>query len=109
MKLAEADLSAALATADAQPTNPTNPDNPDNPDRRDLPKPVYAFDLEAVTYEHRHATITGAEVMAAANIPVTEGIIRILPDCSREAIGRDTLVELATGAQFRRRPRFKRG
>lgn len=100
MKLAEADHSAALATAGRHPTNASN---------HDVPQPVYAFDLEAVTYEHRLATITGAELMAAGDIPASEGIIRILPDGSREAIGPDAVVELATGAQFRRRPRFKRG
>lgn len=100
MKLADVDRSATLATAGGHPTNASN---------RDVPQPVYAFDLEEVTYEHRHATITGAEVMAAGNIPASEGIIRILPDGIRQAIGPGTVVELATGAQFRRRPRFKRG
>lgn len=100
MKVVETDLSTALAKPGGHPTVPAP---------RDLPKPVYTFDLEAVTYEHQQATVTGADVMAAGGIPASEGIIRVLPDGSREAIGPDTVIELATGAQFKRRPRFKRG
>jgi hypothetical protein len=101
MTVAETELSTALAARGGG--------HPTIPAPRDLPKPVYAFDLESVTYEHQHPTVTGADVMAAGNIPVSEGIIRVLPDGAREAIGPDTVIELATGAQFKRRPRFKRG
>jgi hypothetical protein len=85
------------------------PDGPPTPARQDVPHAVFAFDLDEVTYEYDHSTVTGAEVMAAAGIPVTEGIIRILPDGTRETVAPDAVVHLGTGAQFKRRPRFKRG
>ena len=85
------------------------PDGPPTPVRQDVPHAVFAFDLDEVTYEYNHPTVTGAEVMAAGGIPVTEGIIRILPDGTRETVAPDAVVHLGTGAQFKRRPRFKRG
>ncbi|KQH76288.1 hypothetical protein AO501_29125 [Mycobacterium gordonae] len=85
------------------------PDGPPAPHPQDVPHPVFAFDLDEITYECGHPTVTGAEVMAAGGIPLTEGIIRVLPDGSREAVAPDTVVPLGTGAQFKRRPRFKRG
>lgn len=85
------------------------PHGPPTPAARDVPHAVFAYDLDDVTYEYDHPTITGAEVMAAGGIPVAEGIIRILPDGTREAVAPDAAVHLGTGAQFKRRPRFKRG
>jgi len=70
---------------------------------------VFAYDLDDVTYEYDHPNITGAEVMAAGDIPLAEGIIQMLPDGTRETVAPDAVVHLGTGAQFKRRPRFKRG
>lgn len=75
----------------------------------DLPRAVYAYDVDDVTYEYHHPTITGKQVMAGAGIPPTEGIILINADGTRETIALDTVVQLASGAHFKRRPRFKRG
>jgi hypothetical protein len=75
----------------------------------DVPRAVFAYDLDDVTYEYDHPSITGTEVMVAGGIPISEGITRILPDGTRESVAPDTVIDLATGAQFRRRPRFKRG
>ncbi|MDZ4236508.1 MAG: hypothetical protein U1C73_22755 [Dietzia sp.] len=85
------------------------PDGSPTPARKDTPHAVFAYDLDEVTYEYDHPTVTGAEVMAAGGIPLTEGIIRVLPDGTRETVAPDTVVHLGTGAQFKRRPRFKRG
>ena len=79
------------------------------PSDPDVPHAVFAFDLDDVTYEYDHPTITGTEVMTAGGIPISEGIIQILSDGTRETVAPDAVIHLATGAQFRRRPRFKRG
>jgi hypothetical protein len=93
-------------TADSQARRPACPPAPPG---RDVPHPVFAYDLDDITYEYEHPTITGAQVMAAGGIPVSDGIIRVLPDGTRETVAPDAVMHLGTGAQFRRRPRFKRG
>ncbi len=75
----------------------------------DVPHAVYVFDVEEVTYEFDHPTITGAQVMAAADIPESEGIIQVLEDGTRETVTPSTVIELVSGGHFKRRPRFKRG
>jgi len=104
---------ALLSTTSHDTTTPgpqgCPPDEPPTPARQDIPHAVFAYDLDDVTYEYDHPTVTGAEVMAAGGIPSTEGIIRVLPDGTREAVAPDAVVHLGTGAQFKRRPRFKRG
>jgi hypothetical protein len=82
---------------------------PPIPARHDIPHRVFTYDLDEVTYEFDQETTTGADVMAAGGVPISEGIIQILPDGTRETIAPDTMIFLTTGAQFRRRPRFKRG
>jgi len=80
-----------------------------SPTAPDVPRAVFAYDLDDTTYEYDHPTITGAEIMAAGGIPATEGIIQVMPDDTRETVAADATIHLATGAQFKRRPRFKRG
>jgi hypothetical protein len=96
---------ATAVTAAAQPAD-KHPAPPPGPD---VPHAVFTYDVDEVTYEYDHPTITGAEIMAAASIPVSEGIIQILPDGTRESVAPDAVIHLASGAQFKRRPRFKRG
>ncbi|RSM36046.1 hypothetical protein DMA12_41980 [Amycolatopsis balhimycina DSM 5908] len=69
----------------------------------------FVFDVDGTTYEHNHPTITGAEIMAIAGISSSNGLIQILPDGTRKTIAPDETVHLVPGAQFKRRPRFKRG
>jgi Multiubiquitin len=75
----------------------------------DAPHAVFAYDLDGTTYEYDQPTITGAEVMAAGGIPASEGIVQVLPDGTRETVAPDGVIHLVSGAQFKRRPRFKRG
>jgi len=75
----------------------------------DVTRPVYVYDVDDTTYEYDHPVITGAQIMQSAGIPTTEGMIRILPDGSRESVDADDEVHLVSGLQFKRRPRFKRG
>lgn len=88
---------------------PANHDGARRPDDPDVPRPVFVYDVDDMTYEYDHLTITGAHVMAAAGINPNEGLIQILPDGTRESVDAEDLVHLVPGTQFKRRPRFKRG
>ncbi|MEO7261509.1 MAG: multiubiquitin domain-containing protein [Jatrophihabitantaceae bacterium] len=77
-----------------------------NPQR---PYAVYVYDVDGVTYEHDHRMITGAQIMSAAGLDPQQGLIHILRDGSRVTVTAAATVDLASGAHFKRRPRFKRG
>ncbi len=79
------------------------------PHRPDAPRAVFVYDLDDITHEYDHPTITGAQVMASGGIPASEGIVQILPDGTRQAVAPDAVIHLVPGTQFKRRPRFKRG
>lgn len=70
---------------------------------------IFVFEVDDVEYTYDKPTISGAQIMTIAGINPTDGLVQILPDGSRKAIAPDETVELVPGAQFKRRPRFKRG
>ncbi len=69
----------------------------------------FVYDVDGVTYHHDRPKITGAEIMAAAGIPVRDGLVQLLPDGTTATVSPGDEVQLVPGAQFKRRPRFKRG
>jgi hypothetical protein len=69
----------------------------------------FVYDVDGVTYRHNRPKITGSEIMATAGIPVSDGLIQLLADGTTVTINPDDEVHLVPGAQFKRRPRFKRG
>lgn len=69
----------------------------------------FVFEVDDRTYEYNRPRITGGEIMAMAGIPSTDGLLQILQDGSRVTIQPDENLALVPGAQFKRRPRFKRG
>lgn len=71
--------------------------------------PGFVYDVDGVTYRHDRPRITGTEIMAAAEIPISDGLVQLLADGTTVAIGPDDEVRLVPKAQFKRRPRFKRG
>ena len=69
----------------------------------------FVYDVDGVTYHHNRPTITGAEIMAVADIPASEGLVQLLSDGQTKTVGPDDVVPLASRVHFKRRPRFKRG
>jgi hypothetical protein len=97
-------------TPQVQDTSPTSDETRDAPPHgTDAAHAVFVYDLDDITHEYNHPTITGAEVMAAGGIPASEGIVQIMADGTRQAVAADAVVHLVPGTQFKRRPRFKRG
>jgi len=72
-------------------------------------KKVFVFEVDDVEYTYDKHEITGAQIMAIAGISPSEGLVQVLPDGTRKTIAPDEIVHLVPGAQFKRRPRFKRG
>lgn len=70
---------------------------------------AFVYDVDGTTYSHSRPKIKGSEIMAAAGIPTSDGIVQLLADGTTKTIGPDDEVHLVRGAQFKRRPRFKRG
>ena len=70
---------------------------------------VFVFEVDDVEYTYDKPTITGAQIMEIAGINLSDGLVQILLDGTRKTIRPDETVQLVSGAQFKRRPRFKRG
>jgi hypothetical protein len=88
----------------------TNPEaDRGDPAGPDTDKAVFVFDVDGTTYDYPHPTIAGAEIMTIAGITLGDGLIQILPDGTRVTVEPTDTVHLVPGAQFKRRPRFKRG
>lgn len=78
-------------------------------DKDENKKSKFVFEVEGVVYEHDRPKITGAEIMAIAEIPASDGIVQILEDGTTKTIAPTDEVKLVPGTQIRRRPKFKRG
>jgi hypothetical protein len=87
------------ATLDLQRSN-------GNPPR---PHAAFGYDVDGTSYDYDLPTITGAQIMFAVGIYPQQGLIQILDDGSRASVTAADTVNLAAGAHFKRRPRFKRG
>ena len=71
--------------------------------------PGFVYEVDGAAYRHDRPKITGAEIMAAAGIPISDGLVQLLADSTTATIQPDDEVRLVPGTQFKRRPRFKRG
>ncbi len=69
----------------------------------------FVYDVDGATFHHDKPKITGAEIMAAAGIPASDGLVQLHLDGTTETVNPGDEVHLVPGAQFKRRPRFKRG
>lgn len=79
-------------------------DGPDKPAGAD-----FVYGVDGVTYHYDRPLISGAQIMVAASIPTTDGLVQRLTDGTTLTIAPSDEVHLVPGTQFKRRPRFKRG
>lgn len=54
-------------------------------------------------------TITGAQIMALAGIPLEVGLQLIEEDGTQRPVAPEEVIELKPGRRFKKAPRFKRG
>ncbi|HST48110.1 multiubiquitin domain-containing protein [Jatrophihabitans sp.] len=73
------------------------------------PQAAFGYDVDGTSYEYDQPTISGGQIMFEAGIYPQQGLIQILNDGSRVTVTAADTVNLASGAHFKRRPRFKRG
>jgi len=73
------------------------------------PQAAFGFDVDGTSYEYDQPVISGGQIMFEAGIYPQQGLIQILNDGSRVTVSPADTVNLAFGARFKRRPRFKRG
>lgn len=69
----------------------------------------FVYDVDGTTYTHNRPRIAGLEIMEAAGIRPSDGLVQILEDGTTRTIAPDDEVQLVPKARFKRRPRFKRG
>jgi hypothetical protein len=69
----------------------------------------FVYEVDGIEYHSNRSKLTGAEIMAASGIPLAEGLVQLLPDGTTVTIAPTEEVHLVPEAQFKRRPRFKRG
>jgi hypothetical protein len=72
-------------------------------------KSDFVYEVDEVEYHSDRPKLTGAQIMAAAAIPSTEGLVQLLPDGITATVNPTDEVHLVPDAQFKRRPKFKRG
>lgn len=70
---------------------------------------TFVFEVDDVECTYDKPTTIGAQIMAIAAINPSDGLVQILPDGTRKTITPEETIHLVPGAQFKRRPRFKRG
>lgn len=71
--------------------------------------PRYFLEVDEAEYEFDHEPVTGAEIMAKADVPQSVGLVQILEDGTQKAVSPEEDFELKPGRRFKKRPRFKRG
>jgi hypothetical protein len=69
----------------------------------------YTFFVDDREFDVHEPTITGAEIMALAGIPLETGLQLIEEDGTQRRVPPEEVIELKPGRRFKRAPRFKRG
>lgn len=71
--------------------------------------PFYVVEVDGVEYRFDTETVTAAQIMEKAGIPIATGLVQILEDGTQRQVAADEIFELDPGRRFKKRPRFKRG
>lgn len=69
----------------------------------------YTFFIDDHEFHIEQPTITGAEIMALAGIPIEVGLQLIEEDGTQRPVPPEEVIELKPGRRFKKAPRFKRG
>jgi hypothetical protein len=75
---------------------------------RHRPHAGFGYDVDGTSYTYDQSTITGAQLRFLVGLYPRQALVRILDDGSRVTVTAAETVNLTSGAQFRRRPRFTR-
>lgn len=76
---------------------------------RDTHGKFFVFFVDDNEFRVGTPTITGAEIMNMAGIPLEVGLVLIEEDGTQRPVPPDELIELKPGRRFKKAPRFKRG
>jgi len=71
--------------------------------------PFYAIEVDGREIRFDHTPVTGGEIMDAAGIPHSIGLVEILEDGTQRAVTVSEKIDLKPGRRLKKRPRFKRG
>ena len=70
---------------------------------------IFVFFVDDSEFRIGTPTITGAEIMNMAGIPLEVGLVLIEEDGTQRPVPSDEVIELKPGRRFKKAPRFKRG
>jgi len=70
---------------------------------------VYTFFVDDREFSVDEPTVTGAQIMSMAGIPVEVGLVLIEEDGTQRPVPPEEKIELKPGRRFKKAPRFKRG
>lgn len=85
-------------------SKPTNSESPTETKGK-----FYTLFVDGQEYHVEQPTITGAEIMALAGIPLEVGLLEVLDDGTQVQVQPDQVIELKPGRRFKKAPRFVRG
>ncbi len=69
----------------------------------------FTFFVDDQEFHIERPTITGAEIMGMAGIPVNVGLVLIEENGMQRQVPAEEAIELQPGRRFKKAPRFKRG
>lgn len=69
----------------------------------------YTFFVDDREFHVGVPTITGAQIMSMAGIPLEVGLVLIEEDGTQRPVPPEEVIELKPGRRFKKAPRFKRG
>lgn len=78
-------------------------------DKTDQDGKFFTFFVDDREFRVNEPTITGAQIMSLAGIPVEVGLQLIEEDGTQRAVPPEEVIELKPGRRFKKAPRFKRG
>lgn len=69
----------------------------------------FTIEVDGKEVRFDHTPVTVLEVMAAAGVPATEGLLELMADGTQRKVDNTEIFDLEAGRRVKRRPRFRRG